>query len=609
MKYTKKDLENKFGFDRHALKKLEKNNELQPYTDQNGHTYYTEEQVKLLNDRSHGRLMKFGNNWINFGNVPKAITSDELLWNKAAELRSKVPFHYESNDGILVIEGINKSIVTVSFNNQTKTISKGSLKKCNLKEFLGIYSSDFKYPVGYHFMHGATNITFIDQIRNPKTGRKAYRYKCNRCGQEGTADEYNLTDKGVCKICSNKEIIVGINDLATTDSWMVPYFVDTSLTKSISSGSTIRVLVKCPYCGKIKKMKPDTLKRTHSIGCTCGDGFSYPAKFMHNVLEQLVIKDQIQSFKTEFSAPWLGKRRFDFMVLMPDKKFFIEIDGGLGHGNKVIDSSVSPETTLKIDSEKDRLANEHNFQVIRIRALESNCIYMKQSISKGLDGIFDLRDIEWVKADKFAVSNLTREVCKYYESHKPISTKSVGKHFHLSSGTVLRYIHIGEKFQWCKYDYDSLNKRRTEYQRREKEAKLKQVCEFYKNNRPILAYEIAKHFGYYPSTVLNYLKEGEKLGYPAYDTNYAEERNKEQIRTIQGHERKTAVIIVDSENNVIEEFESLKMAADKLGVSSSAVYSWCKRRGNCKDKKLRFKSDMQSLNLAPLNTHPSDNPD
>ena len=43
------------------------------------------------------------------------------------------------------------------------------------------------------------------------------------------------------------------------------------------------IVLPCPNCGKLKSVKPCNLVN-YGFGCICGDGQSFPNKFMYNVL-------------------------------------------------------------------------------------------------------------------------------------------------------------------------------------------------------------------------------------------------------------------------------------------------------------------------------------
>lgn len=80
----------------------------------------------------------------------------------------------------------------------------------------------------------------------------------------------------------------GINDIPTTDSWMIDYFQGgLEEAKMYHSGSTKKIYPKCPTCGRIHNKQVSIVNiRNQGFQCTCSDGIKYPEKFMINFLEQ-----------------------------------------------------------------------------------------------------------------------------------------------------------------------------------------------------------------------------------------------------------------------------------------------------------------------------------
>ena len=105
-----------------------------------------------------------------------------------------------------------------------------------------------------------------------------------------------------------------------------------------------------------------------------------------------------------------------------------------------------------MDDEKDRLAKEHNIEVIRIDCKESELNYIKQSIIVKLSNLFDLSNINWLKAEEFALSNLVKVVCEYKNNNVELSASEIAKRLNLCDSTVRQYLKKGNKLKWCLYD-------------------------------------------------------------------------------------------------------------------------------------------------------------
>ena len=71
------------------------------------------------------------------------------------------------------------------------------------------------------------NVRFKDGKRYNEH-RKYYKYKCLNCNNEDWVIEYTLNDSQHCgcNACCYppKKLVQGINDIATTNPWMIKYF-------------------------------------------------------------------------------------------------------------------------------------------------------------------------------------------------------------------------------------------------------------------------------------------------------------------------------------------------------------------------------------------------
>ena len=315
--------------------------------------------------------------------------------------------------------------------------------------------SDFRYDIGECY----GDCLIVDRYRN-KDRIKAYVCKCKKCNTISHKTEnnlkYALEKKNMsCNVCNGHEVKVGYNDIPTTHPWMVKYFEGgEEEAKKYTYGSSKKVTVKCPLCGRVKdkKMEIREIYKHKSIGCPCGDGKSYPEKFMFSCLEQLGIK-----FITEYSPEWIKPMRYDFYL--PDKKLIIETDGGLGHGKNSW-GKCEKEKYIKRDRVKDKKAEENGLKIIRIDCSKSKLNYIKNEIIKSkLFTDTELKEISFEKAEEFALCNLVKLVCDEYMKLKPILPKDLGRALHLSTQMTRDYLKKGVEIGWC--DYDPLENKRS----------------------------------------------------------------------------------------------------------------------------------------------------
>ena len=267
------------------------------------------------------------NKYINLNDLPKR--GKLIDWKNS--IGCKVDFIYNDVIGFVVICDYENNNVSFDYENKIYKMYTGSFVKCKFGKILNKYNGNFKVEINSTFNNNKRNLIIIDrEYRKDKNGhnRKYYKYKCNKCGwSEGWIEEAHLLEGKGCACCNGKIVVKGINDIATTNPELIKYFTNKKDPYEYTRNSAKDVKIKCPDCGYEKHMKITTLY-TYGFGCTkCGDGISYPNKFIINLLKQLNV-----DFKTEYSPDWVNGRRYDAYV--PSLSLIIEMDGGLGHGKK-----------------------------------------------------------------------------------------------------------------------------------------------------------------------------------------------------------------------------------------------------------------------------------
>ena len=282
---------------------------------------------------------------------------------------------------------------------------------------------------------------------------KKYKCKCCSCECINVREEYNV-DKFGCNVCGeiSKQVVVGINDIPTTDPWMIPYFQGGYEEACLyTANSNKRIFMKCPDCGrKTKTTKQiNNLHTQKSIKCECKDGISFPNKFSYAFLKQLPVLNIIHEWTTDWLRPYYYDNYFEYN----DNSYVLEMDGSLGHGNNVWgNANVKDTEGIKNDDIKDELANSHNITVIRIDAQESSLEYIRNNIvNSTLSNLFNLSNINWEYCEEFAYKNIVKVVCKDKQNNN-LSVKELAEKYGFCKDTIRKYLKIGHKFNWCNYD-------------------------------------------------------------------------------------------------------------------------------------------------------------
>lgn len=388
----------------------------------------------------------------------------------------KVKFIYDDIEGEVEIIDYNskKQRLYIQYKNKEPfKIHTSSFIECRLGKLLSKITNEFKVEVGTRYNDNNRDVTITDRkykVGNDKITRKYYKYRCNKCGfecgehykngkyrEEHWIEESNLLKGNGCACCNYNQIVVSrINGIPETAPWMVKYFqggYDEAKLYTRSSACEIKPI--CPDCGKVKNklMKIYVIYKEHSIGCNCSDNISYPNKFCFSFLEQLNIE-----FAPEYNPNWIRPKKYDFYFEINKNhntyKYIVEMDGGLGHGNKVHSKSkLTIEETLEIDDYKDELAKKHGIKVIRIDSKVSDLEYIKNNIlDSKLNDLFNLSKIDWNKCEEYALSNLCKKACTIKRDNPDMSTTEIGKIMKLSYATIGVYLKKGNNLGWCYYN-------------------------------------------------------------------------------------------------------------------------------------------------------------
>ena len=378
------------------------------------------------------------NNRIDWKNSVGYEIEYEYDWNRGGEYSKGVLriAKYEPKNHKVYFEGYEKGIVT------------SNLTKCILGGVLGFISSEFKYNIG-DTMNCLTIINRDRRNDEKDIKRKYYKYKCNKCGNIDWIEESHLKRGCGCNACCNppRKVVLGINTIWDKARWMVDLGVSEEDSKKYTPSSDEKIYIKCSDCGRIKKVAPSTIYQTHSIGCSCGDGISYPEKLMESILIQLDVK-----YERQYKTNWSQNKIYDFYLI--DYNTIIET-----HGSQHYKEYKSfTRKTLEEEQENDKLKEELAFKnrvkyYIVINCSKSELEYIKNNIlDSELNELLDLNKVDWGKCEKYALKNKVKKVCDYYKQHPGISTGDLVKEFNMDKKTIIKYLKSGTKLGWCKYN-------------------------------------------------------------------------------------------------------------------------------------------------------------
>lgn len=377
----------------------------------------------------------------------------------------KVYFIYKNIEGYIDIIDYKNGRLFIKYKDyDVFEIGIGQVKDCQLGKMLKFNTDEFKIEIGQVLKDDKRDMTIIDREHrdaNRTDGksekRKWYKYICNKCGwTQGWAEENHLLGRtGGCSCCHNFSVVEGINDIPTTNSWMIPYFQGGyNEAKRYSFRSEKMIIPICPDCGKIrhKSIRISDIYKNKGFKCICSDGISIPNKILLLLLEQLKTKKEINFYETEKKFEWSNDRIYDGYI---NDNIIIEMHGSQHYRNVYRHKKAR---NLKEEQENDKLKKElamnNNIEeYIEINCNNSEFKYIKENIlNSKLNELFNLSIIDWNYIDENIHKNLVKVACELKQNNLNLTTFDIGEKLGVTHTTIGRYLKIGTRLGWCKYD-------------------------------------------------------------------------------------------------------------------------------------------------------------
>lgn len=316
--------------------------------------------------------------------------------------------------------------------------------------------NEYSYISGY--VNSSTNATFRHNM------------------EDGTYHDFVMTPNSMisskynCPCCSGYQVYKGYNDFNTKRPELAQYLVNYQDGYKYTEWSSEELEWRCPSCGNIMKKKISYISK-YGVTCPrCDDGYSYPNKFIYNSLLQ--IENQLDFLDREYRPDWCKYKYkdkkcygiYDIYFEKNNKKFVIEMDGGLGHGNRsYTNSKTNRDELIFRDKEKDRLASEHNIKVIRIDCnYETNDRYqfiLNNILKSELSNILDLSKVDFNQSNTQSQQSLFIKAVELWNLGENIS--QIKSELHIHESTVTSYLKSALNYNMC--DYSVKESRRRSY--------------------------------------------------------------------------------------------------------------------------------------------------
>lgn len=270
-------------------------------------------------------------------------------------------------------------------------------------------------------------------------------HKCKIDETEWYASPTNVLAGKGCPTCKQKRIIdtnrisqeeyINIVSLYHANIEVIGIYINTHT----------KILHKCKLCGHEWYITPHDIIKCK--GCQiCGDGISYPNKFMYSFLKQLNIE-----FIPEYSTSWSNQKRYD--IYIPLINCIIE-----NHGRQHYESCSLLEYDLQDEQRNDEYKKQIAMQngianYISIDCRKSEVEWIKKSIMNSVLPLlinFSEKDINWDECNKFATCSLIKNAAEYWNSGETI--KQISKELGLHTNTIRRYLKQANNNGWCIYN-------------------------------------------------------------------------------------------------------------------------------------------------------------
>lgn len=445
----------------------------------------------------------------------------------------------------------------------------------------------------WDFTRNSEEGLFIEDI---SYGSNKKVFWIGKCGHKWETSVKSRTSKGQgCPYCSNNRILVGFNDLQTTNPDLAKWLLNPEDGYKYTEMSGQRVDWRCLECGEIIRDKIISAYAIRGVSCPiCSDHISFPEKFMISFLKYFGI-----SFETEKVFEWSDDKRYDFYL--KDLNMIIEMHGGQHYVEGFIRAGgKSLEDVKKNDLfKKNNALNNGISKYLIIDSRESTAEYIKNSINEStLSEIFPLDEVDWEHVSEEASCSIAKKIWDLWNSGMK-SMSEISREVNVGKQAVRRYVKRGVESGKCIYTG------REGYENREHRfdnpvVQLNSDGSFVKRWENL--WEVENVLGHVPYTVYDCVrgKKNSSYGYiwlsdKIYQSEKREEVVKKRVEVFkQWITKGRAVIQSDLKGNILNIFPTITKASESTGVSKAIIDNRCRKfEGIHGEYKWSFKQDYE----------------
>lgn len=247
-----------------------------------------------------------------------------------------------------------------------------------------------------------------------------------------------------CPYCSNKKVLVGYNDIWTTNPEIAKLLHISEDGYKYTFGSSAKVDWVCSNCSSVISNKAISSIRYYGIKCgRCSDGISFGEKVIYNLL----LENNI-TFYYDSAFTWSNNKRYDFFL--PKYNTIIEVHGRQHYveTSGKFSKSLSEETNN--DLYKYTMAKDNSiYNYIIIDARFSTEEWLKNSIlSSSIVNI--VKDIDFNIIFQKSSKTIIKIASELWNNGE--NTSRIVEKLKLGRGAIIHYLKVGSKLGWNNYD-------------------------------------------------------------------------------------------------------------------------------------------------------------
>lgn len=312
-------------------------------------------------------------------------------------------------------------------------------------------SKNYMYDVGSIIKQNTTFLKILEKVRIKK-GKgtcKGYKIECLKCGYIFENTESRLKSGIGCPCCSGRIVVVGINDINSTNKELSSLLLNYEDGYNYTQYSSFRLDFRCKICGAIHKNKVISSIATRGLKCPCCNQSSYPNRFMFWFLTENNV-----TFYNEKSFSWSDSRKYDFYI--PKFDMIIEMHGSQHYKDCSHFTRHSLEYEQENDLYKKDLAIKNGIKnYIVINSSKSDFNYIKENIinSELLSCLnIDITNLNWNNIAQKSNENILKEIAFLWNSGFN-DTCELSKIVGLSQEAISSKLHKCEQYNLIeKYD-------------------------------------------------------------------------------------------------------------------------------------------------------------